>query len=122
MNTLALGLGIHSLAKAKPLNKPSNKTKISTAATKPVAICTWQFTEANATAGALLDQGASALDAVINGVAVEEENIKNTTVGKGGSPDREGNVTLDACVMDHTGNCGSVMLSLIHISEPTRPY
>ncbi|MFD2826969.1 isoaspartyl peptidase/L-asparaginase family protein [Leeuwenhoekiella polynyae] len=109
LNTLALGLGINSLANA---NFKQNQLKLKTSeklASDPVAICTWEFTKANATAGALLDQGLPALDAVIKGVAVEEENIKNTTVGKGGSPDREGNVTLDACVMDHTGNCGSVM-------------
>jgi N4-(beta-N-acetylglucosaminyl)-L-asparaginase len=29
-------------------------------------------------------------------------------VGYGGRPDREGHVTLDACIMDETGNAGSV--------------
>ena len=42
-------------------------------------------------------------------MAVEEENIKNTTVGKGGAPDRQGNVTLDACIMDSNGDCGAVV-------------
>ncbi|MEH6407113.1 MAG: isoaspartyl peptidase/L-asparaginase, partial [Leeuwenhoekiella sp.] len=95
----------------------TEKTKAATAVTikkksmnpLPIAICTWQFTKANAVAGAALDAGKSALDSVIEGVEVEEENIKNTTVGKGASPDREGNVTLDACVMDETGNCGAVV-------------
>ena len=109
LNTLALGLGINSLAQANSKQKSQKMTLSNKKTNGPVAICTWEFTKANATAGALLDQGLPALDAVIKGVAVEEENIKNTTVGKGGSPDREGNVTLDACVMDHTGNCGSVM-------------
>lgn len=75
----------------------------------PLVICTWRFEKANATAGTLLDQGMPVLDAIIAGVGVEEQNLSNTTVGKGGAPDREGNVTLDACVMDHTGNCGSVV-------------
>ena len=75
----------------------------------PIAICTWHFEKANATAGKLLDQGVPALDAIIAGVSIEEQNLKNTTVGKGGAPDRKGNVTLDACVMDHTGNCGAVV-------------
>jgi len=75
----------------------------------PIAICTWGFVTANATAGKALESGMNALDAAITGVAVEEENIKNTTVGKGGAPDREGNVTLDACVMDQHGNCGAVV-------------
>lgn len=76
---------------------------------KPIAICTWGFVKANETAGKALDAGISALDAAIKGCAVEEENIKNTTVGKGGAPDREGNVTLDACVMDSNGDCGAVV-------------
>ncbi len=75
----------------------------------PICICTWRFEKANVTAGKLLDQGMPALEAIIAGVSIEEQNLKNTTVGKGGAPDREGNVTLDACVMDHTGNCGSVV-------------
>lgn len=76
---------------------------------KPIAICTWGFVAANAKAGEALSKGITALDAAIEGVAVEEENIKNTTVGKGGAPDREGNVTLDACVMDSNGDCGAVV-------------
>lgn len=75
----------------------------------PLAICTWGFSKANAKAGEELTKGSKALDAAIAGVAIEEENIKNTTVGKGGAPDREGNVTLDACVMDSNGDCGSVL-------------
>lgn len=107
LTSLAVAMGIletkNIMAKTahiidKPLAKPD-----------PIAICTWQFTKANFTAGTALDEGKSALDAAILGVAIEEENIKNTTVGKGGAPDREGNVTLDACVMDQYGNCGSVV-------------
>jgi len=75
----------------------------------PIAICTWQFTQANQKAGDALAAGKPALDAAIEGVAVEEENLKNTTVGKGGAPDREGNVTLDACVMNPEGDCGAVL-------------
>ena len=39
------------------------------------------------------------------------------SVGLGGLPDREGKVTLDACIMDETGNCGSVSF-LQHIKHP----
>ena len=44
-----------------------------------------------------------------NELKTEEENPKNSTVGYGGAPNREGVVTLDAAVMDHHGNCGSVL-------------
>ena len=75
----------------------------------PIAVCTWAFSKANETAGKALSSGKKALDAAIEGVEIEEENLKNTTVGKGGAPDREGNVTLDACVMDSNGDCGAVV-------------
>ena len=73
------------------------------------SISTWKTTEANQKAGQMLDKGEHALDAAVAGVAIEEENPKNTTVGYGGAPDRTGKVTLDACVMNHLGNCGSVV-------------
>ena len=73
------------------------------------SISTWKTTEANLKAGLLLDKGIDGLTAAVEGVAVEEENPKNTTVGYGGAPDRTGIVTLDACVMNHLGNCGSVV-------------
>ena len=92
-------------------NKNQNESNQMIASTtkEPVAICTWAFTKANEEAGKALDKGLLALDAAIAGVAVEESNLKNTTVGKGGAPDREGNVTLDACVMNSDGDCGAVV-------------
>ena len=73
------------------------------------SISTWKTTEANQKAGQMLDDGEYSLDAAVAGVAIEEENPKNTTVGYGGAPDRTGKVTLDACVMNHLGDCGSVV-------------
>ncbi|MCH4821991.1 N(4)-(beta-N-acetylglucosaminyl)-L-asparaginase [Gramella lutea] len=75
----------------------------------PVAVATWNFQNATKMAGSILEQGGSALDAVEKGVMVEEANLKNTTVGNGGAPDRDGNVTLDACIMSPDGNAGSVV-------------
>ncbi len=75
----------------------------------PVAVATWNFQNATKMAGSMLEEGASALDAVEKGVMVEEANLKNTTVGNGGAPDRDGNVTLDACIMSPDGNAGSVV-------------
>ncbi|UJH90736.1 N(4)-(beta-N-acetylglucosaminyl)-L-asparaginase [Antarcticibacterium sp. 1MA-6-2] len=83
----------------------------------PVSITTWNFQEANRTAGELLQKGISALDAVEQGVRIEESNIKNHTVGKGGAPDRDGKVTLDAIIMAPNGNFGSVAF-LENIEHP----
>lgn len=75
----------------------------------PVTIATWNFPNASIKAGEMLDNDANALDAVEQGVMVEESNLKNTTVGKGGAPDRDGNVTLDACIMAPNGDAGAVV-------------
>lgn len=82
----------------------------------PITIATWNFPNASKRAGELLSQGANALDAVEQGVMVEEADIRNTTVGKGGAPDRDGNVTLDACIMSPSGNAGAVVY-LKHTSK-----
>ena len=77
--------------------------------TKPVVVSTWKFgIEANEEAWKVLDAGGRALDAVENGVRVTEADENNGSVGIGGTPDVDGNVTLDACIMDETGDCGSV--------------
>ena len=83
-----------------------NKQLLPPIKNDPISICTWNFKEANATAGNALMKGDNALNAAILAAQVEEENPANSTVGYGGAPDRDGQVTLDACVMDHQGNCG----------------
>jgi N4-(beta-N-acetylglucosaminyl)-L-asparaginase len=76
---------------------------------KPIVVSTWDFgVAANVEAWRVLNAGGRALDAVEAGVRVPEADPKITTVGYGGAPDRDGRVTLDACIMDEDANCGSV--------------
>lgn len=75
----------------------------------PVVLSTWDFgRKANQEAWSTLEKGGSVLDAVEAGVRVIEADPNNSSVGYGGFPDREGKVTLDACIMDADGNCGGV--------------
>jgi len=75
----------------------------------PIVISTWDFgIAANAAAWEVLKKNGRALDAVEKGVHVPEADPNNQSVGLGGFPDRDGKVTLDACIMDEFGNCGSV--------------
>jgi len=88
------------------------------AVTKPIVISTWDFgIPANHAAWKILSTGGRALDAVEAGVRIPEADPKIQTVGYGGLPDRDGHVTLDACIMDELGNCGSVA-GMEHISHP----
>jgi len=75
----------------------------------PVVISTWPpGLAANVAAWKVLAAGGRALDAVEQGVRVTELDPAVTNVGYGGLPDADGIVTLDACIMDESGNCGSV--------------
>src|SRR5580765_2251563 len=67
----------------------------------PIVISTWDFgIAANKEAWKVLEKGGRALDAVEAGVRVPEADMNNHTVGRAGYPDRDGHVTLDACIMD----------------------
>ncbi len=85
---------------------------------KPVVISTWKFgLDANKEAWEILNKSGRALDAVEAGAKVPEGDPTETSVGYGGLPDRDGKVTLDACIMDELGGCGSVAF-LQHIDHP----
>jgi N4-(beta-N-acetylglucosaminyl)-L-asparaginase len=76
---------------------------------KPMVIATWKNTKAVEAAWKFLEQGKKSLDAVEAGARVPEADPSDTSVGYGGYPDRDGFVTLDACIMDEQGNAGSVV-------------
>lgn len=81
---------------------------IKVMAGKPIVISTWDAgLAANKVAWEILSKKGRALDAVEKGVMVTEDS-KNCCVGLGANPDRDGYVTLDACIMDEFSNCGSV--------------
>ncbi len=104
-------------AAASTLPTASAFAKIPTA-TNPIVISTWNFgLQANEEAWKILAKGGRALDAVEAGARVPEGDPKETSVGLGGLPDRDGKVTLDACIMDENGNIGSVAF-LEHIVHP----
>jgi N4-(beta-N-acetylglucosaminyl)-L-asparaginase len=76
----------------------------------PIVISTWApNVKANAEAWKILGTGGRAVDAVEAGVQIPEADPSDMSVGYGGLPDRDGKVTLDACIMDEYGNCGAVM-------------
>ena len=83
----------------------------------PVVIATWSVEQATKKAWQSMEQGSSALDAVIAGCGVEEANAQGQSVGIGGLPDRDGRVTLDACVMNEKGDYGAV-LCMQNIKHP----
>ncbi|MFY7989818.1 MAG: isoaspartyl peptidase/L-asparaginase family protein [Fluviicola sp.] len=105
----ALGLTAAVVRPAFAGETLENNEAVSSEFKGPVMISTWNHgLEANKAGWEVLKQGGSSLDAVEAGARNTESDIKNRSVGIGGMPDREGHVTLDACIMDWEANCGSV--------------
>ena len=107
---LKFGLATGAVSMVNPFKSASLiENSFEAKAEGPIVISTWiHGLEANRAAWEVLKQGGKAIDAVERGVQVTEVDVNNRSVGIGGRPDRDGHVTLDACIMDHEGRCGSV--------------
>ena len=115
-SALLLGMGLLDWKQSlsENLSLKPNMTPIN----QNLLISTWDFgLAANQEGAKILENGGSALDAVEAGAKVPEADPLINSVGKGGLPDEIGKVSLDACIMDEKGNCGSVMF-LEHILHP----
>ncbi|MFT5884077.1 MAG: N4-(beta-N-acetylglucosaminyl)-L-asparaginase [Arcticibacterium sp.] len=100
---LTAGVALACENEKKPVQNKHSKEGL------PIAIATWgpNVTAVEA-AMQILKNGGKALDAVEKGGNVPEGNPEDMSVGYGGRPDRDGKVTLDACIMDFEMNAGSV--------------
>ncbi len=86
----------------------------------PVVISSANGVKAAARAMELIRSGSRPLDAVIAGVNIVEEDPNDSSVGYGGLPNEEGEVELDASVMDGlTCRCGAVG-GLKYIKNPSK--
>jgi N4-(beta-N-acetylglucosaminyl)-L-asparaginase len=84
-----------------------------------VFLSTWEWgIEANARAAQIFDAGGSLLDAVEKGINVVEDDPKVDTVGYGGLPNAQGEVELDAGIMDGTRHRAGAVCNLHKIKNP----
>jgi len=110
---LGAGIVVSSACQENP-DKSSEKPSApipsdSKSVIKPIVVSTWNHgIAANKVAWEILQSKGYALDAVESGVRVAESDPDVRSVGLGGLPDRNGVVSLDACIMDESYNCGSV--------------
>ena len=117
-NLGALGLLLGTTKLDLSAQTKSTRSTTSTKINKPIVLSTWRFgLEANAEAWKVLGKNGTALDAVEQGVKLVEADPNERSVGYGGRPDRDGKVTLDACIMDDQANIGSVA-ALEYIKHP----
>jgi N4-(beta-N-acetylglucosaminyl)-L-asparaginase len=117
-NSTGTLMGIALGSKIISAGESFSSSDIITNASFPIVVSTWNFgLAANEAAWKILTSGGYALDAVEAGVKIPEGDPEIMSVGYGGLPDREGKVTLDACIMDEKGNAGSVVC-LENIKHP----
>jgi N4-(beta-N-acetylglucosaminyl)-L-asparaginase len=86
---------------------------------KPVVIASANGTKAVEIAMEMVKNGADALDAVIAGVNIVEDDPKDDSVGYGGLPNEEGMVELDSAVMHGPSYRGGSVASLRNIKNPS---
>lgn len=100
---------------------PSGKELVAQTRTgfRPVAIASGNGMQATAKAMDLIKKGADALDAVIAGVNIVENDPNDHSVGYGGLPNEEGVVELDASVMHGATARGGAVASLRNIKNPS---
>jgi len=104
--------GVAALAAMEP--KPA-----SAAEAGPVFLSTWVHGKpANERAAEVLKSGGSLLDAVEKGINVPENDPNVMSVGYGGLPNEEGEVELDAAIMDGTRHHAGAVCSLRRIKNP----
>ena len=113
-----MAVGTTALALNSFISEVPSLAKEPKTVNKPIVLSTWnRGIKANAEAWKILNSNGKALDAVENGVRIIEADPEDQSVGFGGRPDRDGNVTLDACIMDENFNIGAVAF-LQHIMHP----
>jgi N4-(beta-N-acetylglucosaminyl)-L-asparaginase len=74
---------------------------------RPIMISTWDGRTMNEEGWKILSAKGKAIDA-IEAAGIYIENQPSCCVGLDGYPDRDGIVTLDACIMDEKANIGAV--------------
>ena len=105
----ATALGIVGILPLKITNAKPYSSLFKKNNSLPIVISTWYHgLEANSESVRVLNSGGSVVDAVEKGVMTAEADPENNSVGLGGRPDRDGIVTLDACIMSPDGDAGSV--------------
>ena len=86
----------------------------------PIAISSANGLQAVTKAMEMIRAGSDALDGVIAGVNIVEDDPNDTSVGYGGLPNEDGVVELDAAVMHGPTHQGGAVAALRNIKNPSR--
>jgi N4-(beta-N-acetylglucosaminyl)-L-asparaginase len=103
-----------SAAATAPSHTPSRTVQ------GPVVVSSLNGREAAQRAVEIMQEGGTALDGIIAGVNLVEEDPDDITVGYGGIPNEDGVVQLDAAVMDGPTHRAGSVAALEGIKYPSR--
>ena len=114
-STAALTLGSAMSASAQ-----AAASSAADGAARPVVIASANGLRAAEKAMQIIQSGGDALDAVIAGVNLVEDDPNDTSVGYGGLPNEAGIVELDASVMHGPTGRGGAVAALQNIRNPSK--
>lgn len=115
----AAGAGVSAIL-SQSLAGPNRAQAASAPASKPIVMASGNGRHAAAKAMELILEGKDALDAVIVGVNLVEDDPKDNSVGYGGLPNEDGVVELDASVMHGPTGRGGAVAALQNIKNPSK--
>jgi N4-(beta-N-acetylglucosaminyl)-L-asparaginase len=99
---------------------PATEPPPQSPAGNPVLITSLNGKAAAEKAMSMIQEGSDALDAVIAGVNIVEDDPNDTSVGYGGLPNEEGVVELDSAVMHGPSYRGGAVAAIRNIKNPSK--
>ncbi len=93
--------------------------RAASAAGRPIIVGSENGIRGAARAAELMRGGTAAMDAVVSGINISEDDPEDTSVGYGGLPNEEGVVELDSSVMDGRTGLGGAVASLRNVKNPS---
>ena len=99
---------------------PASLKASARAAGGPLVIASGNGLAAVAKAMEIIQQGSDALDGVIAGVNINENDPNDVSVGYGGLPNEDGVVELDSAVMHGPNHMAGAVASLRNIKNPSK--
>jgi Asparaginase len=109
-----------AIAASPAVNLESFGSTMQSGHGKPIAISSMNGSLAHEKAMTMIKEGKDALDAVIAGVNIVEDDPNDMSVGYGGLPNEEGVVELDAAVMHGPSYRGGSVAGIRNIKNPSK--
>lgn len=120
LRNASLGAGAIAVSGAPTHLASVSASPSPVAGVKPIVIVSKDKRNVTEKAMSILTKGGDALDAVIAGVNLVEEDPEDITVGYGGLPNENGVVELDASVMHGPSALAGAVAALQKIRYPSR--